>query len=361
MRKRYLLLLIAGFLVAAGLFLPLLLNVARDETAVIAGTAVWGERRSRSEVLEPLRKTIGSASALRNPPWILFGAYDSGLPNDLSGLAELEQRLHFRFPIVSFHSSWGDKIDQRFPFKTVDTIDRMGSIPMITWEPFLTGFSAPVENLPPREEREYGNLAAIARGDYDFYVTSWATAAAEFGKPIFLRFAHAMNDPYRYPWGPQNGNTPVDFVAAWKRVYTIFEKAGATNIIWVWAPNVSMPWIDEYYPGDDYVDWIGISILNYGSIARWSRWWSLHEILRKPYAALARIGKPLMICELGTLPSGGKMASWYREAFRDIDRRYHRIRGIVLFNERVDRDWSVMQDPETTAYLRRELLRLAPM
>jgi glycosyl hydrolase family 26 len=361
LRNRYLLLLILGCLVAAGAFLPLVLNVAHERTKGIEGTPPRNERRSRREALEPLRETIGSPAALRNPPWILFGAYDSGLPNDMSGFVELENRLRFRFPIVSFYNSWGDKVDQQFPFRALDTIDRIGSIPMITWEPFVAEFGAPVRNLPPREEREYATLAAIARGDYDFYVTPWAEAAAEFRKPLFLRFAHAMNDPYRYPWGPQSGNRPYDFVAAWRRVHDIFEKNGATNVIWVWSPNVSMPWIEEYYPGDEYVDWIGIGVLNYGSVARWSRWWSLRQILEKPYATLSKIRKPMMICELGTLTAGGDILEWYEDAFRDIDRRYHRIRGIVLFNERRDRNWSVMQDPETTEFVARQLVRLAPM
>jgi hypothetical protein len=39
------------------------------------------------------------------------------------------------------------------------------------------------------------SLAAIARGDYDFYIVTWAKAAAEYRKPLFLRFAHEMNDP----------------------------------------------------------------------------------------------------------------------------------------------------------------------
>ncbi|HEU4521608.1 MAG TPA: hypothetical protein VFT12_06375, partial [Thermoanaerobaculia bacterium] len=178
---------------------------------------------SRSEYLAPMRPTLDSVKALKNPNRMLVGAYDGGFPNDMSGFVSLETKLRYRFPIISFYTAWGDKPDQQFPVRMVETIDRLGSVPMITWEPWVTDFDVRLRpNLPSKEEREYASLAAIAKGEYDFYISPWAEAAARFGKPIFLRFAHEMNDPYRYPWGPQNGNRPDDFIGAWRRVHDIF-------------------------------------------------------------------------------------------------------------------------------------------
>ena len=122
-------------------------------------------RVPRREYLAPLRTTLTSVSELRNPPFMLFGAYDGSFPNDLNGLVELEDRLRFRFPIISFYNSWGDKPDQQFPFRMTDTIDRLGSVPMITWEPWVTEFDMRTRRLPGRDEREYATLAAIAKGE----------------------------------------------------------------------------------------------------------------------------------------------------------------------------------------------------
>ena len=114
--------------------------------------------------------------------------------------------------MIDQYVAWGDKPNEQFPTRMVETIDRMGSVPMITWEPWVVDFDEGIrKNLSPEAEREYGSLAAIARGEYDFYIVPWAKGAAGYHKPIFLRFAHEMNDPYRYPWGPQNGNRPEDF------------------------------------------------------------------------------------------------------------------------------------------------------
>lgn len=326
---------------------------------------------SRAEYLAPLRTTLRSVTALRNPQAMLFGIYDGGFPNTFAGMEKLESALHYKFPIISFYSAWGDKPTQQFPLRMVETIAGMGSIPMITWEPWVVDFDERLRtNLPPLEEREYASLKAIARGDYDFYIVPWAKAAAGFRRPLFLRFAHEMNDPYRYPWGPQNGNRPEDFVAAWKHVHTIFQKMGATNVVWVWSPHISMPWFEYYYPGPEYVDWIGTGVLNYGTVATWSRWWSFHQILEKAYPSLLRLEKPIVISEFGTLSEGGDAAEWYRQAFYHMNHTYRRgIRAVIFFNQSNDLtisptfplDWSVERSPRAVDVVAKEIARTTAM
>ena len=104
---------------------------------------------------------------------------------------------------------------------------------------------------------------AVAHGDYDFYVDKWARAAAKFRRPILLRFGHEMNDPYRYPWGPQN-NTKEEYIAAWRHVVERFRKNNANAVVWVWSPHVAYQYWETYYPGSDYVDWVATGALNYG-------------------------------------------------------------------------------------------------
>jgi hypothetical protein len=305
----------------------------------------------RDDVLRVYRSL--DAAALRHPSKMLFGAYDGGLPESFAGVTSLESRVGAPFAIISFYQAWGDHPDEaEFPLRAVSTIDRLGSVPMITWEPWVKDFDPVLRpNLPKPAEREYASLAAIARGDYDFYITRWAADAARYGKPLFLRFAHEMNDPYRYPWGPQNGNRPDDFIAAWKHVHLIFQKMNATNVLWVWSPHISMPWFEYYYPGDEWVDWIGTGVLNYGDVAPWSRWWTFNQIVEKAYPALMKLHKPIMITEFGTVTSGGDAAEWYTAGFRDLRERYGAVRSVVFFNQARDvtlsttpLDWSPLQD-----------------
>jgi beta-mannanase len=224
---------------------------------------------------------------------------------------------------------------------------------MVTWEPWLTDFeNAQHPHLPLRADRDRHGLADVARGGYDVYIDTWAAAAAEFARPILVRFGHEMNDPYRYPWGPQN-NTKEDFIAAWRHVVERFRQAGADNVLWIWAPHVAYEHWELYYPGDDYVDWVSTGALNFGTVAHWSEWWSFRELFGQKYDAMASFGKPVMIDEFGSLTVGGDRAAWYDEALTDLPTKYPAVRALLFFHARQDRtltyqtvDWSIVRDPE---------------
>jgi Glycosyl hydrolase family 26 len=376
-----------GWLITAGILFQLFIgagfqrvfSAAEERMSRVAqffsdrqGRALRSARQtSRSDYLAPLQPALSSMAPLRAPKRVLFGVYDGGFPNTFAGMEQLEAQIDYKFPIISFYSAWGDKPTQQFPVRMVETIHHMGSVPMITWEPWVVDFDERLrKNLPPVAEREYASLAAIAKGDYDFYIVPWAKAAAAYKRPIFLRFAHEMNDLYRYPWGPQNGNRHEDFIAAWRHVHLVFQKMGATNVLWVWSPHISMPWFEFYYPGPEYVDWIGTGVLNYGTIASWSRWWSFHQILEKAYPKLTALQKPIMICEFGTLAQGGDVAEWYRQAFYHINHTYSRaVRAVVFFNQMNDitispnypLNWSVVQSAKGTEVVRTEVARMSAL
>ncbi|MGZ4777567.1 MAG: glycoside hydrolase family 26 protein, partial [Thermoanaerobaculia bacterium] len=127
--------------------------------------------------------------------------------------------------------------------------------------------------------------------------------------------------------------------------------------------HISMPWFEYYYPGSEFVDWIGIGVLNYGTVASWSRWWSFHQILEKAYPTLLKLDKPIMVCEFGTLAAGGSEYEWYRQALYHIDHTYARgIKGVILFNQENDitmstnpLNWSVLQDDRASALVSQSL------
>jgi hypothetical protein len=316
-------------------------------------------RRETLRWLEPYR---ASADLLRKPDIVLLGAYDSGIPRTLDGVLALETSLHAPLPLIQVYSAWGDKPDQQFPVGLLTAITGLGSIPVVTWEPWVADFeSVRHPGIALRDARDRHALEAVARGDYDFYVDAWAAEAARFGKPIFLRFAHEMNDPYRYPWGPQN-NTKEEYIAAWRHVVERFRAAGARNVIWVWSPHVAYEYWDLYYPGDAYVDWVATGVLNFGPIAQWSRWWTFAEIFGAKYPRLAAFGKPIMIAELGSLAVGGDRATWYRDAIDSIPRSYPAVRAVLFFHASDDQtvtyqkvDWTIAGDSMLAGTLREAL------
>jgi hypothetical protein len=316
----------------------------------------------RAGELQWLAPYRADARRLRNPDRVLVGAYDAGMPASLEGAVQLEKTLGTTFALLQFYSAWGDKPEQQFPLRAVQAIAELGSVPVITWEPWLVDFDSRLHpDLPLRDDRDRGGLASIARGMYDFYIDAWAADAAKYGQPLLIRFGHEMNDPYRYPWGPQN-NSAADYVAAWRHVIDRFRTAGARNVLFVWAPHLAYKGYEAYYPGDSYTDWIGTGVLNFGKVARWSDWWSFREIFGQKYPTLARYKKPVMIAELGSLAYGGDRNAWYRDAFRDFTAKYPRVKAVLFFNVPHDAtvtyqgvDWTFARDTEVVATVSRAL------
>lgn len=339
---------------SAGTEGPLAATLARAASFVDSLEYLVRERISgpgRRRELEWFEERRLNLDWLRHPDVILLGAFDGRLPDTIEGVHALEQAIGTTFPLVQMYSAWGDQPEQQFPWRVLTSTWNMGSVPVVTWEPWLSAFeSARHPMLPLPDARDAHGLAAVARGDYDFYVDRWAADAARFERPLFLRFAHEMNDPYRYPWGPQH-NTKEEFIAAWRHVVDRFRQAGADNVIWVWSPHIAYEYWELYYPGDDVVDWSATGVLNYGPIAQWSRWWSFDEILGDKYPRLAAFGKPIMIAEMGSLAVGGDREAWYREALSDLPSRFAAVKAVLFFHVVSDRtvtyqavDWSIVGD-----------------
>ncbi|MFZ5893018.1 MAG: glycoside hydrolase family 26 protein [Myxococcota bacterium] len=260
----------------------------------------------------------------------LIGTYEPPGRDYWARVERSERALGVDFHLLHVFVGWTPRRAGKFPTEHVEAIWDAGSLPVITWEPWTDAFESNVQ--VPRERP----LQRIAQGQYDAYIDAFAREAARFAQPFFLRFAHEMNDAYRYPWGPQYGNQPEHYQRAFRHVRARFEAQGARNAIWVWAPSVSYSNINEYYPGKDWVDWVATGVLNYGSTMRWSAWWSVQELLGPRYETLAAFGHPLMIAEFGTVREGGSAAAWYRDATTSLETSFSDVRAIVLFHDSQD-------------------------
>ncbi len=295
---------------------------------------------------------------LKHPKIIIFGASDI----HTESIIDLEDSLNTTFPLIHIYEAWGSKAEEEFPELQVKTILELGSVPVITWEPWLSDFDEEkFPGIPKVEDRDKNCLAAIARGTYDSYIVKWAERAKEIQSPIFLRLGHEMNDPYRYPWGPQN-NKPKDYVAAWKHVHDIFKKEGASNVIWIWGPHLAHGYFEAFYPGDAYVDYVGVGVMNYGTVANWSQWWTFPEIFGNHYKELIKFNKPIMICELGCLNVGGDRAKWFSVAFDSLPQKYPAVKSIMYFHYPADKtttdkavSWYIKDDPKAKEEIIRQI------
>lgn len=313
-------------------------------------------QEKRQDKLQWLKPYFDSKKQLLRPEKVLLGAFDNEAKESYESILGLEDSLKTTFPLISIYTAWGSKPEEKFPTEHVKDILNLGSIPVITWEPWLDDFNEdfyPDGHRP--DEPDKNGMKAVASGMYDSYIITWANAARRINKLMFLRLGHEMNDGYRYGWGPQN-NTPQDFIAAWKHVRQVFMQQGAKNVIWVWSPHPAYEF-KEFYPGDSVVDYIGVGVLNYGTVAVWSKWWTFKEIFSKFYDSVAVYKKPIMITEFGSLAVGGNRAKWYADALDNLPQRYPMVKSVVFFHRSKDNtttqkelNWYIKKDqPVTTA------------
>lgn len=361
--------------ISLGIFLVLLLTYMGDKssgpiddalTAMGDGVATIEHKLILNEREDTRSKSLAWFDAQRNDPTkmeqsrrILFGAYDDDFSESYQSVVNLEDSLGTHFPIIHIYTAWGSKPEEEFPMTQTKAILAIGSVPVITWEPWLADFDQEdFPGIPDVDKRDKGGLKSIARGDYDAYISKWASEAKSIGKLFYVRLGHEMNDPYRYPWGPQN-NKPADFVKAWQHVVDVFRKQGANNVEWVWSPHPAYAYFDYYYPGDNYVDWVGVGTLNYGTVAPWSKWWTFDEIFGNYYPQLSKYKKPIMITEFGCLSVGGNRAQWYKDALEDIKIKYPEIKALIFFHCQRDNtttykalNWYIKDDPQTLSAIR---------
>lgn len=319
---------------------------------------------SRSAELLWLKPLQENAEKMKNPEKLLLGAFDNQAITTLQPIIVFEDSLDTVFPLIHIYSAWGSKREQRFPKDEVESIVMLGSIPVITWEPWLNDFTEEdIPGLPDIEERDKNGLKSISSGLYDSYLKKWAKDAKAEKVTILIRLGHEMNDPYRYPWGPQN-NEPQDFIDAWKHVVELFRKEQVDNVLWVWAPHLAYGKFRDFYPGDGYVDWIATGTLNYGTVAPWSQWWTFDEIFAKYYEELATYHKPIMLAEFGSLAVGGDRAKWYAEALYDFPTKYPAVKALIFFHNRKDAtttfqalNWYIKDEPAVAKAIKEQFLK----
>jgi hypothetical protein len=272
------------------------------------------------------------ASGVTSPH--LYGVSIPGAPSDLAPLTSFETMVGRRTDIVNWYV---DFTTPGFDAKGATAVSDRGTTPMITWEPWDSSLADPL-NQPAY------SLESIIDGSRDNLLVAWATGVAAWGKPLLIRFAHEMNGNW-YPWSEGvNGNTGGQYVLAWRHVHDIFVSHGATNVKWVWSPNVDYPGstpLTELYPGDRYVDEIGIDGYNWGTSQSWSSWQSPGQVFHQTIADVRTFTrKPVLLSEVASAGQGGSKAQWITHFFAWLETT-PAVAGFVWFDYNKETDWRV--------------------
>ena len=256
--------------------------------------------------------------------------YDNGITS-LKNVRDVSDQIGEKFDIISLYIPWHKNIESSFPQLLLDSIYLQKSIPMITWEPWLNSFADEFDDNKHVYE-------LIEKGYFDSYILEFAEKLKNLQRPVFLRFAHEFDNPF-YPWFINGDLASEKFKTAWIHTYEIFKNNDAVNVIWIWNPWKSEN-VASFYPGEEYVDWIGVNILNYGSLNEDGEWYyfkRLYEPFHDEFKNLP--STPIIISEFGTLKNEQKQDEWLKNAFVSIENDFDEIKSVIYFNSKVDNNW----------------------
>ncbi|WP_271799338.1 glycoside hydrolase family 26 protein [Dietzia maris] len=239
------------------------------------------------------------------------------------------------------------------PIGALEAVRTRGAEPIVTWEPWRA-----------LDDGEYDRSAypmdEIAAGVHDDYLYRWADELRTWGGTVYLRFAHEPNGDW-YPWSPAGGTGPETYVAAWQHIHDLFTLKQAHNVKWIWTVNVphegSSP-IGPLYPGDDYVDVVGVDGYNWGTSQPWSRWQSPEEVFGPTLEEVADLapGRPVAITEVASATEGGSKSEWIRDLVNYVD-NYPDVTAFVWFDHLKEADWRVTDSAESATALATALRR----
>jgi hypothetical protein len=256
---------------------------------------------------------------LLKPSRKYLGVEINGAPDSITPAKQFASWVGTKPNLVGQYLAWGTSFDSA----AASNAWSYGAMDFVVWEPWDT------------------TLSAIASGKSDTYISTFATAVRTLNVPIALSFGHEFNGNW-YPWGT-TGTTPADFVAAWKHVHDLFAAAGATNVIWIWDPNDIFPVqsvsLKQYYPGDDYVDWVGVT--GYWTQGGPNTYDSLYLPTLEEIRGFTE--KPFIIAET-SVEAGSNEEQSLRDLFEAVE-QHSDIVGFVWYDFNKGGDWRIENRP----------------
>lgn len=327
--------------------------------------------RARSTAVDAyVPPSPASASSLARPKAKYFGIAQDGLPGDTAQFDAVAAQVGKTPSSVS----WFDYFDQSYEADKVQAAWSHGALPVITWMTMSSSKSDP--NLG-----KY-TLASIVAGKWDKYLLKYAGAILKTNLPVALRWDHEMNGNWM-PWSaglPANQGAPGQpnlYVQAWRHIHDLFDTVGANeNVIWMWSPvrvdnirphSPTPGWkyettLEEDYPGDEYVDWNGMTAYQYKP----SDGWTYAATFKATLDGLRAVAdKPIYVAEtgatqaVGTTDYSAEKAQWIKQMLSGLAAEPDVV-GLSYFNNSVDgahfvngkpivTDWRYTSSPEALA------------
>lgn len=269
--------------------------------------------------------------------------------------------------VISFSHEWS--INKSFPAYQANSIHTVGAIPYIR-------LMLRTDNIQYKSEPFY-TLKRIRDGYYDKDLRAFARDARDVSYPILIEYGTEMNGwwfSWNGYWTGKAEGTEL-FKSAYRHIIDVMDEEGANNLYWVfhmnWHSNPEESWNapDNYYPGDEYIDIVGISV--YGALTQFENGtFSFSEMMNVGYKEAKNISpaKPVILSEIGTdLHNRNTPAyPWIEEVFLSLAKNsWPDLIGYVWWNAgwpidsnyRNNTTMRIEEDPDIQVLFRKYLAR----
>jgi mannan endo-1,4-beta-mannosidase len=305
------------------------ITAAALAVAIIVAFTVHGLYRPTKAAPPPAHDGLPTATGS------YIGLYAHGVPGTYAGVNTFTAATGIKPHLVLYYSGWLEPFQASF----ARTAANAGAVPLVQINP--TGV----------------NIAAIASGSYDGYLSTYAKAIRAYGRPVILGFGHEMNGSW-YTWGYSH-TSPAVFVAAWRHIVTLFRALGTQNVTWLWTINTiqgrpKVPAAGPWWPGSSFVTWVGIDGYYTDPSSVFA---SIFGSTITDVRALTR--KPILIAETAATAAAGqpdKIAGLFEGV------HLYGLLGFVWFNSVHTVDWRLSGPAALTAMRRgaQKYIRTAP-
>ena len=263
-------------------------------------------------IVVSLRFSFGSAPLLsKTPDPIAFGVYDPF--QDFSRTHNVDIEHHF--------VPW--RRDQADELKTaLEEAIQNQRIPMISLEPWPWNWNGMTDETL---------LTDVIEGRYDETLIRALYTIKEYApQEVIMRWGHEMEIVDQYPWSKSDY---AAYIAAYRHIVALSHSLQIENISWLWSPAGNRNSI-HYWPGEEYVDYIGISIY---AIPEWhpqelNELPSFELVLQQKYWLSELYKKPLILSEVGVAGTAEEKEAWLEEAVAALS-EFPNVKALVYFNQ----------------------------
>lgn len=263
-----------------------------------------------------------------------WGIFENTAPESFDFLSSLEKKLDYNFEFLVKYQSFSS---EGFPMSEMLNAYKNDKSILLTLQTM---------HLDNKDNATI--MYSILDGQYDDFFNDYAKKIKEFNHPIMFRLNNEMNGDWCTYSSYYYSKDADIFKDVYKYIYKVFESNGVDNVLWVWNPHDnSFPdfkWNSylNYYPGDEYVDIVGLTGYNAGTYYEGEKWRDFNEIYIPLYNEyVENFNKPFMITEFGCNSVGGDKVKWINEMFSNI-KHFKNIKVAIWWN---GIDWDQNMNP----------------